>query len=99
MKIGKILDTASNIINGERQDSYGKPEDSFAVIASFWTTYLKKKGLLTSIDGKDVALMMVLFKLAREMNQGKLDNLVDAVGYLGIAGDMPSAETATKGVE
>jgi len=87
---GQILEDAIEVINGERQDTYGAPEDSFAIIASYWTTYLKNK-LKPGVEltPKDSVLMMVLFKIAREQNQGKKDNLVDAAGYLGIAGDMP----------
>ena len=80
---GSILDEAKGIINGERQDVYGSPEDSFALIAEYWSSYLEK----TVVSG-DVAMMMVLFKLARESHQHKRDNLVDAAGYLGILGDM-----------
>lgn len=41
------------------------------------------------LDPKDVAMLMALLKIARESNQDKQDNLIDAVGYLGLAGDMP----------
>ena len=80
---GSILKEAIDIINGERQSQYGDPEDSFKLIARFWEDYLSKP-----LNEKDVAIMMTLFKLARESHQGKRDNLVDAAGYLGIAGDM-----------
>jgi len=83
MERGKILDKAKAIINGERLNQYGKPEDSFTLIAELWSTYL-----VASISEIDVALMMVLFKIARHTHQGKEDNLVDAAGYLGIAGDL-----------
>jgi len=83
---GKVLKEAIEVINGERQDQYGKPEDSFALIAEFWTSYVKR--INRDLDAKDIALMMVLFKLAREIYQGKRDNLVDGAGYIGIAGDM-----------
>lgn len=84
---GTILDEAKTIINGERQDQYGSPEDSFALIAEYWNTYMASiHG--KDIDAKDVSVMMVLFKLARQANQHKRDNLVDAAGYLGILGDM-----------
>jgi len=86
---GEVLTAAIQIINGERQDTYGNPEDSFTVIADYWTIFLKSKLKLgVVLDMKDTALMMVLLKIAREQNQGKRDNLVDAAGYLGIAGDM-----------
>ena len=80
---GSILDEAKDVINGERQNHYGDPEDSFALIAEYWSTYMEK-----NITPQDVAMMMVLFKLARESHQHKRDNLVDAAGYLGILGDM-----------
>lgn len=83
MKRGKILDMAKEIINGERQDQYGNPENSFATIAEYWSIYLTKE-----LSDTDVALMMVLFKIAREAHQHKLDNVVDAAGYLAIYGDM-----------
>ena len=94
-KRGKVLKMARKVINGERQDSYGNPEDSFESIAEFWNTYLDMKALdpeYMGITAKDVALMMALFKVAREANQGKQDNLVDAAGYIGIAGDMDQIE-------
>ena len=84
-KRGSILLEAHKIINGERQNTYGDPEDSFQLIASYWSIYLQ---LAEPLEPKDVTLMMALFKIARESHQGKLDNLIDAAGYLGIAGDM-----------
>lgn len=78
-KRGKILLEAFDIINGERQDQYGKPEDSFKLIAKYWSAYL---GI--DIFNYDVALMMTLFKIAREQHQHKPDSVIDAAGYLGI---------------
>ena len=37
----EILDRAKDIINGEREGTYGRPEDSFGVIATLWSGYLK----------------------------------------------------------
>ncbi len=89
---GTVLDDAKTVINGDRQDTYGNPEDSFTLIAAYWAVYLSKKlGGMIPIDPKDVTLMMTLFKIAREQHQGKRDNLVDAAGYIGIAGDMYNA--------
>ena len=90
---GKILDEAKQIINGERQDQYGNPEDAFGRIAEYWNCFLAKwDSSVLDLKPKDVALMMVLFKLAREEFQAKRDNLVDAAGYLGLAGDMGEAK-------
>ena len=103
-KRGKILMQALDIINGDRQDKYGKPEDSFALIAEYWNSYLislqknilekngfnlKEYKLVPMLDCKGVAEMMMLFKIARMSGQvPSLDNYLDLVGYAGIAADM-----------
>ena len=74
---------AHKIINGERQNTYGDPEDSFELIAQYWSTYLDD-----DISAKDVAMMMVLFKIARIAGSSDEDSFRDAAGYLGIANDM-----------
>jgi hypothetical protein len=79
MKRGSCLLEAYEVINGERQNVYGAPEDSFALIAEYWTVYL---GI--EVKAPDVALLMSLFKIAREANQYKHDNMVDIAGYVGI---------------
>jgi hypothetical protein len=86
---GEILDKAKAIINGQRQDQYGNPEDSFKRIADLWNGYFAARGETTLVTPQDVAYLMVLFKLARQAGgAGKEDNLVDACGYLAIAADM-----------
>ena len=94
-KRGNVLLEAHDIINGERQQQYGSPEDSHAVIAALWNGYLhadaisREVGRYSTLTALDVAHMMVLFKLAREMNgAGKRDNYRDAAGYLAIASDI-----------
>lgn len=73
-----IADEAVKVINGERQDQYGVPENNFALIASLWSAYLGIK-----VTASDVAQMMVLFKIARKKGgAGSRDTFVDAVGYL-----------------
>lgn len=82
------FDEAKDIVENDRQDTRGNPDSSFAAIAGFWNEYLgarfKMKAFLTA---EDVALMMALLKVARETQQHERDNLVDAIGYLGIAAD------------
>jgi len=84
---GDILNDALKIINGERQDQYGNPEDSFTKIAALWSEWL-----CVELSKKDVAMMMVLLKIARERNQYKRDNILDAAGYLGIYADCQAKE-------
>lgn len=87
--LGACLDEAKNTICGERQDVYGSPEDSFALIAEYWTTYLNSRANVEDdLDAKDIAHMMILFKMARVQGQApKRDNYVDICGYASIAAD------------
>lgn len=82
-----LMDEAFKTINGERQDAYGNPEDTFGIIAGFWQTYLKGRGMAVEVNSLDVAHMMCLLKIARETGgKGKRDNIVDLLGYAAIAG-------------
>ena len=89
MLIQSILEEADSIINGERQDEYGNPEDSFQIVADFWTPYLlHKHGANFDLSAEDIAIMMSLFKHARMLGQkDKRDNARDAIGYLAILED------------
>ena len=79
----ELLQSALDATNA-RGDTYGKPEDNFATIARLWTDYLD-----TPINAHDVAMMMVLFKVARaKSNPGHADNLVDIAGYAACAAEL-----------
>jgi hypothetical protein len=81
----KILIDAGDTINGERQDQYGAAEDSFGGIANYWRNHLQMKYAIdVPLTNIDVALMMTLFKLAREANSPKRDNRLDGIGYLAL---------------
>ena len=95
-KLGDCLGEAKEVICGERQDTYGSPEDSFQIIAEYWSTYLKNRlvDVGTPLDKKDIAHMMILFKMARVQGQvAKRDNYVDICGYAGIAADRLHGDT------
>ena len=86
-----LCEEALKVINGERQNQYGHPEDSFSAIATLWQGYLRTAmgDEDLEISATDVALMMVLLKIARIMGQGRSeDSYVDAIGYLALAGEM-----------
>ena len=77
-----VLDEAQLIVKGSRKEDYGTPEESFSTIAGYWSHYLTtciSPG--ETLTARDVALMMILFKIARESNKHKRDNLVDIAGY------------------
>ena len=87
---GAVLDEAKAVINGERQNQYGNPEDSFRLIAAFWSSYL---GI--AVSPQQAAEMMVLFKIARQRTgRGQRDNFVDMCGYAAIAADMMEKKQA-----
>lgn len=81
-----ILDSAEKCVCRDRQDTHGRPEDSFGAIADLWTAYL---GTGQEIDPVDVANMMVLLKIARAKENPKhQDNWVDMAGYAACAGEI-----------
>ena len=79
-----ILEKAKSIINGERQDTYGSPENSFETIAKMWSAYLH-----IDVSAVDVANMMVLMKVARNSSGVyKDDNWIDICGYAALGGEI-----------
>lgn len=80
---GELLNRVSTVINGERSDSYGEPEDNFQNIADRWNQFFKTKyNAQFTITAADTALMMADLKIARELNSKVKDNIVDCIGYL-----------------
>ena len=80
----EILDAAKKIVTRDREKQYGKPEDNFAFIAEFWTTYIGHP-----ISSEDVAIMMALLKIARiRSGNYKTDSFIDGVGYLSLGGEI-----------
>lgn len=71
-----VAEEAIEVVCGERQESYGHPVVNFSNIARLWGAY---RGV--AFSAQDVAMMMILLKIARNMNSKKRDNLVDICGY------------------
>ena len=90
MSIRDILDYTENMLTGIKPAEYGRPEEAFQRIAEYWTTYLDHRGLLPKdntlgITSNDVAMMMILFKIAREEYAHKADTCYDILGYATLA--------------
>ena len=81
-----ILDAAEKCVCRDRQDTHGRPEDSFGAIADLWTAYLDTGRDITPVD---VAQMMILLKVGRAKENPKhQDNWVDMAGYAACAGEI-----------
>jgi hypothetical protein len=65
-------------VTEDRQEKYGPPNENFKRIAELWTAYLNTDINFTE---RDVAMMMVLLKIARDVHSAQRDNLVDIAGY------------------
>lgn len=79
----ELLETAM-LATTERGVEYGRPEDNFATIARLWRAYLG-----VAINAHDVAMMMVLFKVARAKSSPEhVDNLTDIAGYAACAAEL-----------
>ncbi len=86
MKRDEILATASRLVTGERRDAHGEAEDSFRQVAGLWGAYFDFRYIF---GPQDVAAMMVLFKIGRQMqNHEHADNYVDMAGYVALWGEM-----------
>lgn len=87
-----VLKEAEDIIYGDREKTYGHPSKNLATIAQMWSSYINSAvEPLYNVDGteitleiepKDVAILMMLVKVARFANDPThRDNLVDICGY------------------
>jgi hypothetical protein len=92
----ETLERALALITGDRRDSYGDAKIDFTLVAQYWTTHLKARGILPmdhpGLHGKDVALMMTLLKMRREAGVPKVDNVDDGVGYLALSSNWENYE-------
>lgn len=71
-----ILEEALRITKGDRNASYGPPDQDFQRTAKLWSAI---KGI--EFEAREVAMFMVALKLSRETHQKKRDNWVDIAGY------------------
>ena len=97
----EILNAAKDCVCKSREADYSSPEYSFKAIADLWTDYLRASRIIKNddptvyccISPKDVAAMMLLFKVARiATGRNKDDNWVDAAGYAACGGEVQGGE-------
>lgn len=75
-----VLDEAARITRGDRQASYGPPDQDFRRTADMWTAMWRHK-LKEPLESRDVAMGMVCLKLSRLQHSAKRDSIVDIAGY------------------
>lgn len=96
----ELLDAAKAAV-ADRGLNYGRPEDNFRRIAVLWNAHIaNRRGdgyggdttvALPRLDAADVAMMMVLMKVARLENApGHLDSWTDIAGYAACGAEMTS---------
>jgi hypothetical protein len=78
-----ILEDASRLINGDREQDYGTPQESFGCIADMWTAYLGHP-----VTAADACHMMALLKIARLRNGPNRDSSVDGAGYMALGAEV-----------
>ena len=85
----QTLMKAIESITGQREQDYGSPESNFEIIAKLWSAYSGH-----TFTPQDVAMMMILLKVARIKNGGGTgDSFVDIAGYAGCGAEIHHCST------
>ena len=88
----QILETAKKTVCHDRNEQYGEPEDNFWRVAKLWSSYFGD-ALKRAITARDVANMMILFKIARNAAAPKDDNWIDIAGYAACGGEVDDGQS------
>jgi hypothetical protein len=83
MNSREYLDTAAKIVTGQRQYDYGDKYQNHENIAKLWSGYLDYE-----ISAHNVAICMMLVKVARLKHRPTEDCYIDMAGYAAIAGEI-----------
>ena len=84
----EILTKANSLISKDREKDYGDKVKNHENIAKLWSAY---KGI--EITAHDVAVMMVLLKIARtKLGEVSKDTYIDMSAYGAIAGEIKFKE-------
>ena len=83
-----LLTTAMQLVGGDRHKDYGDKVKNHKNIAKLWSAYKD-----VEITPHDVAIMMVLLKIARtKLGAVSSDTYIDGSAYMSIAGECKSHE-------
>lgn len=85
-----ILDTAKELISGQRAADYGDARENFDRIAQGWNIIIKSSD--GPITAQHVALMMDWVKTCRLLKTpNHTDSWIDKCGYSGLGGSFDAA--------
>jgi hypothetical protein len=88
-----MLVHTAELVGGERAKDYGDKVENHTRIALLWNFWLTNQGMKSDINAYDVAMMMLLLKVARLTNSpGHTDSHVDIAGYASILEEISSKE-------
>lgn len=95
MNMKELLEAAIQTV-ADRGEPYGGVEDNFGRIARYWNAHLVATGITGPnepgdgpLGPDDVAMMMILMKLARLVNApDHADSWIDIAGYAACGGSM-----------
>ena len=90
MKTREYLETAAKIVTGQRQHDYGDKYQNHENIANLWSAYLDY-----DISAHDVAICMLLVKVARLKHRPTEDCYIDMAGDAAIAGEIQDKDDNT----
>ena len=77
-----VCTEAIRLVYGDRGQDYGHPSVEHKRMADYWSVYVNDaRGLGASLTEPDVAMMLILLKIARQGHKFKLDNVIDIAGY------------------
>jgi len=83
-KAGDVCGHAAELVGGDRAKQHGDKATNHQNIANLWTAYLG-----TPVTADQVAIMMVLLKVARTKTGAvNRDDFVDMAGYAGVAAEI-----------
>ena len=84
MKREEFLERVKSIVCTDRNRQYGEPEENFGLIVGLWTEYLRSTNYEVEIYPHDVAMLVILFKVARAataQDRPTEDTFLDIAGY------------------
>lgn len=83
MRRDEVLSTALELTTGDRFSEYGPPLDNLTRIADLWSVAFDR-----TFRPEEVAIAMILVKVARLSNGYSADSWVDIAGYAGIGAEV-----------